>query len=550
MPKAESLHEFELGKGVRFALKDDDKNKLYATFEPSRGVDYIDQSWVDAQLDRLGVSEYFRFDAAINELIDKYNFSSQTKTLLIAERRDAQVTLEVSDDKMAAHLTMVPSYAGQPITLDDIKALMDVASISYGVWHDVITSCLDKEEVDRVCVARGDAVVPGQPAKFECLLPKAKKRCPRISEKGSVDYRDLGDIFVVHPGDHLMRRIPADPGKPGRNILGQVMKPNSVNDPLFAAGQVGVDNPIDENLLIATITGQPIVMPNGMWVENTIIVRDVDLSTGHLVFDGSALVTGDVKKTMQVKVSGDVVIKGMLEAAKIEAGGDVTVVGPMIGNGGVRDAQGHLDANTAIIRAQGSVSTSIVEYGYICAGDNVFVAEMALHSELNALNEVIVGASTTAKGQVVGGVVRSGLLVKVLEVGSPVGVLSQLIIGFEPSYQDDMETIDEQISAHHQQLADVKKLIASLSANASAATTVVLKKAINTQQHLALLGNELQTKKNQFKLCVDRLNIGKIMVNRQSYAGVQISINHRVKRINEDMKGVDYALKDNKVVAM
>ncbi len=549
MGNAENIDDTELGRGIRFELSEDE-NALYVTYQRPNDFDYIDRDWISDQLDRMGLTAFFIFDDVVGELIDKYNFSADAKTLLIAQRRHAEVHLEVTADKMAAYLTLTRSYGGETVSLTQVKALMDAESIAYGVLHNVIKQCLEDGEVAKICVAQGDSVVPSVEAQFECLLPKAKERRPRINEQGSVDYRDLGAMMVVHPGDHLMRRTPANPGKPGRNILGQVLKPDSVDDPMFAVGQEGVASPVDENLLIATITGQPIVIPRGMKIEKTITVKNVDLSSGNLVFDGSVVITGDVKKTMKVKVDGDVLIKGIVEAAEIIAGGDVIINGPVVGSGSVRDVLGNVDASTAIIRAKGSVSANIVEYGYVSAGNNIFIAEMVLHSELNGINEVIIGKTSSAKGQAIGSKVRSGLLVRVAEVGSPVGVSGELVIGLDPVYRKELERVDEDIAANSQRLMDIEKLVASLAKQSGSEIAPVLKKAINTKEHLLLLSNELKEKKMMAKLCLERLNIGKIVIDKKSYTGTQITINRGIKRITEDMKGLSYALKDGKVVAV
>ena len=62
-----------------------------------------------------------------------------------------------------------------------------------------------------------------------------------------------------------------------------------------------------------------------MQVNPVVEVDAVDLTTGNINFEGSLQVRGDISATMEVRVTGDVVVNGTMEAALVEAGGNVTV---------------------------------------------------------------------------------------------------------------------------------------------------------------------------------------------------------------------------------
>lgn len=52
-----------------------------------------------------------------------------------------------------------------------------------------------------------------------------------------------------------------------------------------------------------------------MRVDEVLSVKQVDIRHGHVMFEGSLLVTGDVMPGMRIKTSGDVVIGGFVEGA-------------------------------------------------------------------------------------------------------------------------------------------------------------------------------------------------------------------------------------------
>ena len=103
------------------------------------------------------------------------------------------------------------------------------------------------------------------------------------------------------------------------------------NDVRFAAALSGAElSPDDSDLLIAAIGGQPVIVSNGAIVEPTIKMKNVDLSTGNLAFEGTIVISGDIAAGMEVKASGDIIVGGMVEAAMLEAKGNVEVKGGII----------------------------------------------------------------------------------------------------------------------------------------------------------------------------------------------------------------------------
>jgi len=547
MSNPEETENFELGRGIQFEFNDE-QTLLYASFTAPDEFDYIDNTWVTQKINELSCQDWFISDDAINEMIENYNAKSPPKIIKIAEQQDAIIQLTMSEDKMAAYMTMTPAHGGKQIRLTGLKKMLDAKAIVYGIQKQAITDCLAAQQADNVCIAVGTPVTNGTDASFQCLLPKAKQRRPQINQKGSIVWRDLGEIFTVHPDDQLMQRTPADPGKPGRNILGQEVKPNPVEDPGFAAGLDGTEVISEQNLLVATITGQPVIVTHGIKVEPKITLEDVDLSSGHIKFDGSVVIKGNLTKLMKVQATGDVIVHGIMEAAEIDAGGDVTIRGPIIGNGQVRDPNGLLDPETAIIKAKGSISAKLIEYGYLSAQNNIFIEDLALHSELSALNEIIVGKGT-GRGHLVGCHAQSSLLIKTVDAGSSIGVTTLLEIGLNPDALERLEKYAEDIKTHQATLKNINQLIASLMEKLTKNNVPVLQKAINTKNHQEQLLNELEQASSVYEACQARLASGLILVDQCCYAGAQIIINHRIKKINEDTRNKTFMLKDEQVIS-
>src|SRR5690606_8991545 len=144
------------------------------------------------------------------------------------------------------------------------------------------------------------------------------------SDDTAVDYRELGNLLLVAPGDALMRRIPAKPGKDGFTVTGKVLPAPAHIDIAYAKDLAGVVfDDHDPDLLRAAVAGVPAVRPNGVLVNPMVEVQAVDLGSGNLGFVGTFRVRGDIKAGMTVQVRAAVIVMGTVEAATIKAGGNL-----------------------------------------------------------------------------------------------------------------------------------------------------------------------------------------------------------------------------------
>lgn len=88
----------------------------------------------------------------------------------------------------------------------------------------------------------------------------------------------------------------------------------------------------DPNLLIASVSGHPILFSDGARVDQTLKFKEVGLNTGHITFDGSLEISGDVRTDIKIDVTGDVFVKGVVERATIKAGHNIHIAGGALGD--------------------------------------------------------------------------------------------------------------------------------------------------------------------------------------------------------------------------
>ena len=329
---------------------------------------------------------------AVIAFIDLCRQATEPVQVPVGKLIDGSFDLEVDAACMSALVTLHPPKGGKPVSLPVLRQAIADQGIVHGVLEKELAEALERGGAQTVLIAQGTPPTRGTPTRFESLLDRLKPRAQEIDELAQIDYRDLGSLLLVTPGMPLMRRIPPLPGIDGCNVLGQPVLPDELPDTPFNAEMSGVEiDPEDPNLLRAAIAGSPKLIHQGAQVNPVVEVDAVDLSTGNINFQGSLQVRGDISATMEVRVTGDVVVNGTMEAALVEAGGNVTVKGGIIGMAeAMQDSASDAAARTAHIVCGGEVRARFIANAIISAGQNVEVEREIRQSSIAAGGSVTV----------------------------------------------------------------------------------------------------------------------------------------------------------------
>lgn len=529
---------------LTFKLADD--GKLLATFEACENKPSLDEAKLKELLAQQGLSDLFMYDNALSNLIKQYNSPNEGFELEIGERRDGVCTLKIDDDKMAARLTLIPPFGGAPVTLFQIQLALQEKGVVSGIMKNEIEAALkDGYATDRI-IAKGLPPVRGFDARFQSLIPEIRARKPQVDEHGIADYRNLGQLIVVRPGDPLMCRTPPTEGKKGRGITGQILMPQAGQDIPFASGLQGTEfdqadelDPDHNSLLLAAICGQPKLVPNGVMVEPTIDLPRVDLSTGNMNFEGTINIKGDVNEGMKIHASGDIFVGGTVEAAEIEAGGNIVIKGGVKGHG-----EHSADANgvpifSARIISQGSISAHFAENVYMEAGVDIVIEEFSMNNHLTALNRVMVGKSGGKKGRIIGGITCASSLVKAAVIGSNSGAITKIRTGFNPHLQAQLDALNLKVDANEKELEDIKKIITFILAHPEKNKNDLLNKALHTRGKLETDCTQLHAERTHLLSEMTLPENVQVIVEDSVHCGVEIQIGNAIWKNNEERgKGV------------
>lgn len=532
------------GEGLNLALSEDGR-KLLASYTPSANMAAIDSEWIKQKISTEGFEHLFLHEDALSSLIKLYSAASEAFTLEIGEVRDASVSVDIAADRMSATLTVTPPYGGASITREQITQALEEHQVKSGILEDAIDKIIAAGEAKNQLITQGREAVDGEDGYLQCLVDTAKERRPRLDEHGIANYRDLGGIVTVHPGERLMQKFPPTPGEPGENVLGQEIPPKPGMEAMFASKLSGATpDPSDVSFLIAEIIGQPVIVDHGVEVEPTITIEAVDISTGNVDFEGTVNVTEDVQAGMHIRATGDIHIGGTVEAAILEAGGNVVIEGGIIGHGDIHHSD---DGKSAIgkVKCGASFSARFVENAIIEAGDSIQVADFVMQSNLTAVNQILVGApGGTGKGHIIGGRAEATLLVQTAMLGSQAGIKTLVAVGTNPNLHEQVKLIGKTFETKVKELDEIIKLLTFLDKHPEKATLEIRAKAEGTRVALLEATQQLMKDKydleQQLKLTVN----ARIVVGKTVFGGTQVEIGNKVLKMNTEHEGGTFVLNE------
>lgn len=522
--------------------------ELHAQFNPGAGAPAPDPSMLrqavkDGGWDKLHIDEQ-----AIDDFGASCRNAGQLLDRMIGVRRDGEFSVTVDSDQMTAWLTLMPPQGGKPVTAEEIGAQLSAQGVVYGVLRSEIDRALAAGFCDRTAIAYGDEPQEGTPTRFETLFDKEEDE-PEDDDLDRVKYTDLCHLTLVKIGDKLMRRYPPVPGKNGTNVKGHPILPQATPDIPFRTLLNGAEPDKNEpNLLVATSGGQPTVMSNGVTVNPVIDVLNVDLSTGSIEFEGTLRVGGDIKAGMRVKVTGDVIVNGAMEAAEVIAGGNVAVRGGIVGHPDSRPGSHALPETTARIFCEGSVQAMFMENVHVEAGKSIMIDRTARQCELIAGEEIVIGKGKT--GQLIGGRTQATMRVATGILGTNTGTKTHVQVGLNPYLEKQIADKDTEFKRTCDELDRVVKLLAHFKQNPAKGAGGIAEKVEGTRKQLMaridILAGEIKDLRAQLELAEQ----AKVEVRGQIYYGVEVRIGQQVWQPRDDMGRASLELQGGKIAVV
>jgi uncharacterized protein (DUF342 family) len=415
----ETASEDSKQKYVEFSLDINEQDGFAAAvLAPSFMQGKLSAETITGQLEAHGIQNWQIDTSAIDDVVHKFKKNVSTR-IIVARQRAATFQLKIASDNLSVLIQVTPPAGGTPLTEEAVNAALEEKKIDpKRIRKEAISHAVTAEEESEFVIAQGKEPIPGRDSTFLPLIQfSTQENTPVENENGVIDFYAGKEYVSVEAGTPLMERQPPQPGKVGMDIYGQIIPADHGKELPFGKNMEGTEFASnDANLLVAKIAGHPVFFPDSVQVDDTLTFQNIDLSTGHVEFDGSVYVKGDVMPDMKLSVTGDLFIKGVVERAHINAGNDVHVGGGILGDTSeqVKDNE-TLPELECKVQAGGTVTARYINLAEVMAGQSIDIKEYAFNSRLDAGLKVMLGQNG-GKGNLVGGETIAGyaIIAKVL----------------------------------------------------------------------------------------------------------------------------------------
>ena len=462
-------------------------------------------------------TEYFDTRVQFTEMSDSVRaILAQSILANIPTPVSAEPILIISNNGLVATIKIKPpKNDGADLSYDDLKEFLAKNKIVYGIDDDILHSLANKPVYDReIIVARGVSSKNGSDAELIYYVEMERQLKPKEKEDGTVDFKELGTIQDVDKNTLLCEKKPLTGGIPGTDVMGNRIIPIPGKDRVMPAGKNTVLSD-DKLKLLAAVSGQISIIAGKINVVNTFTVQgNVSTETGNINFVGNVVVRGDVMQGFSVQASGDVIVDGVVEVARIMAGGSLVI------RGGFRGGE------TGILDIGGYAACLFIEGGEVTVKGNLQTTYI-LNSTVKCSNAV----NLVGKGLIRGSYVTARTSVTANYLGSANMLPASTVIevGSDPSLIKYFEALAKEIEPYEKNIAVRTLLVNSLTKSKETGGLTsekeeTLAKESEQLERMQLMYAGLKEEYGILEKQITELGYGTINVYKSAYAGVKIII--------------------------
>lgn len=420
----------------------------------------------------------------------------------------------ISTDMLCIEAVFYPPFVGgSKLTADEIARDLYNMGVRYGVDINKIKGIADNiTYFEKYVIAIGLAPVDGVDGYIEYKFEVEKKAKPKVNEDGSVDFHNLDSLNHVKKGDVVAVMTKEIQGKQGTDVFGRPIQPRKAKRTVFKYGRnLYVSD--DGTQLISGVNGHITLENDKVFVSDVLEIVNVDASTGDIEYDGNVVISGNVLAGFSVKASGNVQIRGIVEGARVEAGGDL-----ILGRG----VQG---MSKAFLKCGGNMVAKFLESAANVIVGGSLETDTILHSKVEVRGAINVMGKN---GLIVGGDVRSAVLINAKFIGNEMGTNTVVGVGVDPEDKRKIEVLKKEIVALNDSKVKLSQIIGTLRKKQELEGSLPPEKIDMLQKstrNLILTEHEMATKRKEF----DNLNNlisedtnARIKVTRTAYPGTKL----------------------------
>lgn len=339
--------------------------------------------------------------------------------------------IEVANDDMEVYLK-IQANKNKEYSSQDLEIALKKEGISEGILYEELERMVQNRLYNtEVLVAKGTAPQKGEDGWYEYFFSAEDLGKPKILEDGSVDYQNINWFELVEEGSKIAYYHEPTEGIQGKTVRGEVLSAMKGKEQKVLTGK-GFILLYDKKTYVAAYNGKVElnIKAYELNVSRICVMEEVTLATGNVNFDGCVYVKGDVGRGTQIIATEDIVIDGIVEAAKIKCGGNVLLRKGMNGLGGY-------------IEAEGNIEGKFFESVFMSAGQDVHANE-CMNCEINSNGCVIISGT---KGVLAGGIVQSVKGIKTYHLGNRAQLATTLRMGVNDNILKQKREVEKKLDS-------------------------------------------------------------------------------------------------------
>ncbi len=404
------------------------------------------------------------------------------------------------------------------------------------------TEAAQGDNPENILVAAGTPPTHGQDGWFELLVQTGPQHCAlEEDEKGRIiDFKNVQSFSNVTFHQTIGVIHPPTPGSDGKTVSGKAI-PAVHGKPSPVTPGNGAELNEDGSQIVATREGRVILERTSInVVEELLISSDIDMSIGHISFNGFVSISGDVLDDFNVTAKKGININGAVGKCQISSDGPVSI-GTMAGKG--------TGKGTGKVTCKGGFTARYLNQATIeCLGD-VIILQEARNSIVKAT-----GTINASQGVITGGetIALEGIEAKVL--GNVTGVRTHLTSGVYFPETDHLNNLRIRQRKTTEQLEKIDHTLKEITQKPVRTNRKSLIEAINLRiEVLTQRLDKLKTEKNEveqelasFKASDHSTANPKISALKIIQEGVVISLGETTEELKHEVNGPVSVIENNK----
>jgi len=337
---------------------------------------------------------------------------------------NAVCKITVSPDSLKAFAALTPRVGpGNELTIPDIQDSLAEAKIVYGIKEDAITEKIEilqnSANIIDFLIAEGIPAINGKDGSLEFVKTLEADGTMTEDAYGRIDYRRKKNVINSVKDEHLFTLYPPQKAEQvGKDVYGKDI-PASDGLPVKLEILEGIRAEDGENGIkkyFSELNGEIAYDKEKQTIKvaQVKVIDNLDIAFGNLMFEGNVTVNNNIEDGLEVKIKGDLYVKGNIGLCSVEVDGNIICEG------------GILTKEKGLVSCTGNLQAKFIENSNIHTGGNVSVEKAILNSKVACQKSVFADKD---KCFILGSHIQAMEHVNAFNIGNPSGAKSTIEIG-------------------------------------------------------------------------------------------------------------------------